>query len=85
MERCHDIDASVSAAALRCACDLAKAEVLKEAGSTAGGRFSIANLILKMYICIHMYIYIHIHVYYIYIYIYIYIIYIYICWRVKVT
>lgn len=30
LERCHDIDASVSAAALRCACDLAKAEVLKE-------------------------------------------------------
>ncbi|CAL1126677.1 unnamed protein product [Cladocopium goreaui] len=30
LECCHDIDASVSAAALRCACDLAKAEVLKE-------------------------------------------------------
>ena len=77
MERCHDIDASVSAAALRCACDLAKAEVLKEAGSTAGGRFSIANLILK---CIYVYtcIYIYTYMYTIYIYTYIYIYYIYI-------
>jgi len=30
LERCQDVDPSVSAAALRCACDLATAEVLKE-------------------------------------------------------
>jgi len=73
LERCHDIDASVSAAALRCACDLAKAEVLKEAGVNSWWKIFYCKPFTKMYICIHMYIYIHIHVHYIYIYIYIYV------------
>ena len=65
---------------LRCACDLAKAEVLKEAGVNSWWKIFHCKPYTKMCICIqyiYIYVYIYTYMYTIYIYI-IYILYIYI-------